>query len=246
MNPTTKHSPEIAERAGRLVSGHQTEHASRWAAIDSRAARMGCTAQTLHEPVPRVECRRGFVPGLAAMKVSDLCDRCSATSHARPSRWPRENCVGPAPAQRSHPRSVVTANATPVCARQRQLVEQLLEHPCLPQTSAETPTGLRIGPRILGMQALEQDERTTIPAPIFGTYVHCTKYGIFGPKPRLAQVHVSEGKPHVSMAFFSRHFRENGSDELSWSLSRFEPGAGFDSTGNVPSSAEPAPMKAEE
>jgi transposase-like protein len=42
-----KFSPEVRERAVRMVFEHRTEHASQWAAILSIAAKIGCTAQTL-------------------------------------------------------------------------------------------------------------------------------------------------------------------------------------------------------
>jgi len=40
-------SPEVRERAVRLVHQHQGDHASQWAAIGSIAAKIGCTAETL-------------------------------------------------------------------------------------------------------------------------------------------------------------------------------------------------------
>jgi transposase-like protein len=40
-------SPEVRERAVRLVQQHQGDHASQWAAISSVAAKIGCTAETL-------------------------------------------------------------------------------------------------------------------------------------------------------------------------------------------------------
>jgi len=43
-----KFSPEVRERAVRMVMEHRGEHASQWAAIVSIAAKIGCTAQTLH------------------------------------------------------------------------------------------------------------------------------------------------------------------------------------------------------
>ena len=44
-----KYSPEVRERAVRMVMEHGAEHASQWAAIVSIAAKIGCTAQTLNE-----------------------------------------------------------------------------------------------------------------------------------------------------------------------------------------------------
>ncbi|MDD2770206.1 MAG: IS3 family transposase, partial [Methylococcus sp.] len=42
MKTTTNFSPEIRERAVRMVREHQGEHESQWAAICSIAAKIGC------------------------------------------------------------------------------------------------------------------------------------------------------------------------------------------------------------
>ena len=47
MNRTTKFSPEVRERAVRMVFEQRSEHASQWAAIESIAPKIGCTSQTL-------------------------------------------------------------------------------------------------------------------------------------------------------------------------------------------------------
>jgi len=47
MNKTSKFSPEVRERAVRLVSECREEHPSQWAAVVSIAAKIGCKPQTL-------------------------------------------------------------------------------------------------------------------------------------------------------------------------------------------------------
>ena len=47
MNRQTKFSPELRERAIRMVYEQREHHESQWAAIESVAQKIGCTAQTL-------------------------------------------------------------------------------------------------------------------------------------------------------------------------------------------------------
>ncbi len=58
------YSPEVRERAVRMVLEQTKEHASQWAAIESIAAKIGCVPQTLHEWVRRAERDQGLRPGL--------------------------------------------------------------------------------------------------------------------------------------------------------------------------------------
>ena len=45
----SKFSPEVRERAVRLVREQRNEHPSLWAAVEAIAAMIGCAPQTLHE-----------------------------------------------------------------------------------------------------------------------------------------------------------------------------------------------------
>jgi transposase len=71
---TNKFSAEVRARAVRMVLDHEAEHASRWAAIVSIAAKIGCTPQTLNEWVKKVEVDSGKRPGVS----SELADRLKA------------------------------------------------------------------------------------------------------------------------------------------------------------------------
>jgi transposase len=72
MNKSTRYSPEVRERAVRLVFEHQGEHDSQWAAIGSIAAKMGCTAETLRKWVRRAERDQGRGAGLTSTERDRL------------------------------------------------------------------------------------------------------------------------------------------------------------------------------
>ena len=66
MNKTTRYSPEVRERAVRMVFEHQAEYDSQWAALNSIAAKIGCTAETLRKWVRRAERDQGLREGLTS------------------------------------------------------------------------------------------------------------------------------------------------------------------------------------
>ena len=72
---TNKFSPEVRVRAVRLVLETEGQHASRWQAVMSIAAKIGCTAQTLNEWVKKAEVdtgRRAGIPTEMAEKMKAL------------------------------------------------------------------------------------------------------------------------------------------------------------------------------
>jgi transposase-like protein len=72
---TNKFSPEVRERAVRLVLETEAQHPSRWQAVMSIAAKIGCTPQTLNEWVKKAEVdsgRRAGIPTEMAEKMKAL------------------------------------------------------------------------------------------------------------------------------------------------------------------------------
>jgi transposase-like protein len=61
---TNKYSPEVRERAVRLVLDNQGQHESRWSAILSISSKIGCAPQTLNEWVKKAEVDRGDRTGI--------------------------------------------------------------------------------------------------------------------------------------------------------------------------------------
>jgi transposase len=71
---TNRFSPEVRERAVRMVFDHQAEHASQWATILSIAPKIGCNPETLRSWVRQAERDQGKRPGL----TTDERDRIKA------------------------------------------------------------------------------------------------------------------------------------------------------------------------
>jgi transposase len=66
MNTSRRHSPEVRERAVRMVLEQQTEHSSQWATIQSIASKIGCTSETLRRWVRQGERDQGTRAGMAS------------------------------------------------------------------------------------------------------------------------------------------------------------------------------------
>ena len=81
---TNKFSPEVRARAVRMVVEHEAEHPSRWAAVSSIAAKIGCSADTLNEWVKKAEVDSGKRAGLP----SDVAEKMKALERDRlPHQW---------------------------------------------------------------------------------------------------------------------------------------------------------------
>ena len=86
MIKSNKFSPEVRERAVRMVQEHRGDYPSLWAAIESIAPKIGCVPQTLNE------------------WVKQRPKSTAAIEQARPPRMPSasrswsarsRNCAGP-------------------------------------------------------------------------------------------------------------------------------------------------------
>ena len=74
MARPSKYSPELRDRAVRLVLEHAHEHPSQWAAIRSVADKLGCTTEALRRWVRQAERDHGKRPGLTTDERQRLKD----------------------------------------------------------------------------------------------------------------------------------------------------------------------------
>ena len=68
MGRPSRFSPEVRERAVRMVEEHREAHASAWAVLQSVAPKLGCTAETLRQWVRQAQRDAGVDPAGAGLQ----------------------------------------------------------------------------------------------------------------------------------------------------------------------------------
>ena len=72
MARQSKYSPELRERAVRMVAESLREHDSEWSAIRSVAEKIGCTAETLRMWIRQTQRDAGQRPGLTTAEQARM------------------------------------------------------------------------------------------------------------------------------------------------------------------------------
>jgi transposase len=72
MPRPSKYSPELRERAVRMVFDHAGDYPSQWAAIRSIAGKLGCNTEALRRWVRQAERDAGQRPGLTTSERDEL------------------------------------------------------------------------------------------------------------------------------------------------------------------------------
>jgi transposase len=67
MNKQVRYSPEVRERAVRLVYENQGDYSSQWSAMVSIASKIGCTPETLRTWVRQSETNQGIRGGISSL-----------------------------------------------------------------------------------------------------------------------------------------------------------------------------------
>ena len=74
MRKSNKFSPEVRERAMRMVQEYRGQYPSLWAAIESIAQKIGCVPQTLLEWVKQAEVDAGTRSGASTAEQDRIKD----------------------------------------------------------------------------------------------------------------------------------------------------------------------------
>jgi transposase len=72
MGRPSTYSPELRDRAVRMVFEHTQDYPSQWAAIRSIAEKLGCPSEVLRRWVRQAERDRGERPGLTTDERAEL------------------------------------------------------------------------------------------------------------------------------------------------------------------------------
>lgn len=72
MARRSRYSPEVRERAVRMVVEHRDDYETEWQAITSIAHKIGCSTETLRNWVRQAERDGGQRPGLTSDQVTEL------------------------------------------------------------------------------------------------------------------------------------------------------------------------------
>ena len=72
MSKANRYSPEVRERAVRMVLEHEKDYASRWSALCSISSKIGCTPETLRSWMRRVEVDAGQRPGVTTSEQARI------------------------------------------------------------------------------------------------------------------------------------------------------------------------------
>ena len=83
MTRRSRYSPEVKERAVRMVFDQQAQHESQWSAISSIASKIDCTRETLRTWVRRAERDAGKRAGLTVLPPSSVATRLRAVVQVR-------------------------------------------------------------------------------------------------------------------------------------------------------------------
>lgn len=72
MTRASKYSPEVRERAVRMLHEQEHSYSSRWAALQSIAGKIGCSAETLRKWADRAEIDSGAKGGVTTSDLEEL------------------------------------------------------------------------------------------------------------------------------------------------------------------------------